>query len=54
MDGSLASRETGDEWIGFLRSIGALVIEMSADEHDRLSARTQAITHLFAKMGNTL
>jgi 4-amino-4-deoxyprephenate dehydrogenase len=35
----------GDELIRLLADAGARVVEMTADEHDRISALTQAMTH---------
>ena len=34
-----------EDFVGQLRELGAIVVEMDADEHDRLMAITQCLTH---------
>ncbi|MFB0515324.1 MAG: prephenate dehydrogenase/arogenate dehydrogenase family protein [Candidatus Neomarinimicrobiota bacterium] len=39
-----------DDWVRYFRDQGLRVIEMSPEEHDRLAARSQGITHFIGRV----
>jgi prephenate dehydrogenase len=51
LDKFRASNDQYERWTSFFRSIGLIVIEMDADEHDRLAAQSLGLVHF---LGRTL
>jgi prephenate dehydrogenase len=50
IDKSLSHEESFQFWQSYFEQKKLKVIEMSADEHDRLAANSQAVTHLIARI----
>ena len=50
VDRFLASDEDLAKWKGFFKAKGLSIVEMTADEHDKLAARSQGITHFVGRM----
>src|SRR6202043_4169863 len=51
IDGFRLPPEALQSWTGYFESKGLVVVPMSADEHDRLAAASQGVTHF---VGRTL
>lgn len=50
LDQYSANNEEYDEWKKIFRSRGLNIIEMSAEEHDRIVAKSQAMTHIIGRV----